>query len=59
MSATEYDARCFAECHTSEEIQDEIDRCSKNRNYQWNEVGCAHFDSLRVQTLRAYLIDVT
>lgn len=58
MSYAEYHARDWAEGKPAEVIRAEIARCEDkalHHHYQWNEVGCAHFDHVRIDTLNEIL----
>lgn len=55
----EYHAQCWAESKTCEEIQVEIDRVAKFKNYSWDDTGNACLQYRRLQTLRAILHEKT
>ena len=55
MNNAEYQARNWALGKSSEELAKEITRCEEYRTYQWNEVGNAHAQYLRLVALRAIL----
>ena len=60
MSYAEYNARNWAGGRTDDEIREEIARVEHkalHHKYDWQEVGCAHFDYVRADTLRAILAE--
>ena len=54
-----YNAECWAEARTKEEIRDEIERVENKaltHHYKWNDAGCAERDWQRIDTLKAILL---
>jgi hypothetical protein len=50
-----YHARCWAEGKTVKEIENELKRLDKPRNYDWQDTGNAHMDYVRIETLKEIL----
>ena len=62
MSVSEYHARDWAEGKSKAEILAEAERARTKmltHHYQWNEVGSAHWDYVREQTLLAIASEMT
>ena len=60
MSTATYNAHCWAEAHSPEEIREEIARCEKRylKLYPWDGVENAQYTLDRIATLQKILLPV-